>query len=188
MPSGPWGGRLGTPCSAPAQASTRHPLHPPAPTWSSETPDPPAESDGDVDGVDEESSAESCRSGGSLPPLCTRVCAASWTLPLNTLRAALAATASKPMYTSWGNREYRGPTAQSGRSPHGRRGQGSLILVARVQGEKFKTHRTPGPLASSANVHMGQLGKEGGGPGPTALGSHLGKAASSSQRMCCPSA
>lgn len=68
------------------------------------------------------------------------------------------------------------------------RGQGSLILVARVQGEKFKTHRTPGPLASSANVHMGQLGKEGGGPGPTALGSHLGKAASSSQRMCCPSA
>lgn len=39
----------------------------------SDTSDPPAESEGDVDGVDEESSAENWRSGGRLPPLWARV-------------------------------------------------------------------------------------------------------------------
>lgn len=60
----------------------------------------PAESEGDVDGVEETSSSGSCRSGGRLPPWWASVCAASWTLPLNTLSAASATAASKPMYTS----------------------------------------------------------------------------------------
>lgn len=84
-------------------------------SWSSEPTDLPAESEGDVDGVEDESSAASCRSEGRLPPLRARVCAASWTLPLNTLRAVVAAPVSKPMYTSWGRTQGGGGTADAAR-------------------------------------------------------------------------
>lgn len=189
----PTGRTSGDALLSPAQPLMRHLLHPLAPTLCSETPDPPAESDGDVDGVDEESSAESCRSGGSLPPLWTRVCAASWTLPLNSLRAALAATASKPMYTSWGSREeaaLQRAAPQSGRAPHsaphagpgefdpgGRGGEGlSLKPTARLD------HWLP-----ALTCAWGSLGRKEGDLGQPCRGSHLGKAASSSQRTCRPS-
>lgn len=107
----------------------------------------PAESDGDVDGVDGASSTASCRSAGRLPALCARVCAASCTLPRNTRRAALAAAVSKPMYTSCGER---------GRL-HGPRGpRGSALLLPSAHRDRQRSAGAPG----RAHVTPGAQGAE----------------------------
>lgn len=168
MPSGTRGGRLGTPCSGPDEA-------PPPPAGSHLVPRDPGPTCRVGRGCGRRGRRVFCRElqvGRKSPSIVDQgLCRQLDVIPEHPQGRLGRDCIEAHVYQlgeQGGGGSAEGLPHRADAPPM--RGQGSLILVERVWGEKFKTHCTPGPLASCANGRMGKLGKEGGGAGPTVSG------------------